>query len=161
MSKRNWALAVSISDFPCCRHPLKAALDPAKGTLLLVGTETGCVYAYDLQRGIAQSLGGDGVVPPSHVLRHSAVLSQSVRGSGLLQHHAEAEAKGAAESKPIYCVAWNPRLQMIAVAGRFPGAKTSLLCHAPASAVAGSQGRCDVAPLTTKGFDQKQATVGA
>jgi hypothetical protein len=129
LCKHSFCMVGAVNDLPCLRHPLKGCLDPVSGQHLAIGTESGLVHVYDLRRIIAESVAAAGAVggtAPTCVLVHAQGVDTGKTQSQLASDRGCATVGG--RLLPVCCVAWNPQLHMLVVAGRFPGATTTLLC---------------------------------
>lgn len=95
------------------RHPIKLTLDPEAGRWLASGSEDGRMYIFDLDLPQSQ--------PVMFYGRpfESDESEQAVNGSN----------GGAPAACILYCVAWNPKLQMMAVCARCPLGKLTILQH--------------------------------
>lgn len=101
---------MALEGASCTRHPVKAAMDPARGRWLLVGSEQGILYTYNLS---VANVGPSGVLLPEL----QAALTSMTRGSG--------------RDTAIYCVAWNSKLHLIAACSRHSEGCTVVLCGKP------------------------------
>ena len=126
--KRDLQVVGTISGtFLCRRHPLKACLDPCSGDVLAVGTEAGSVHVYSLRQAISQTVATTKHILPLSIMQHAA--PNAAHAEPGTRNGSSDAADATARHAPVHCVAWNPCLHMMAVTGRYPGARTALLCH--------------------------------
>lgn len=100
---------MALEGASCTKHPVKAAMDPARGRWLLVGSEQGVLYAFNLS---VANVGPSGVLLPEL----QAALSS---------------ASGGGREAAVYCVAWNSKLHLIAACSRHSEGCTVVLCGMP------------------------------
>jgi hypothetical protein len=111
LHKASMDCLMMLEGFACTRHPLRAAMDPSRGRWLLLGSERGLLYAYNLSMA---AVGPSGVLLPE---------MQAVVGP---------VATAAAGQEPaLYCVAWNSQLHLVAACSRHATGSTVLLRALP------------------------------
>lgn len=167
VSKRTMRIVGRIDGFPCATHPLRGSLDPTTGHWFAVGTETGHVHIYSLLSALDSSVPGSTTAieqlrhgetscAPAFVmtlgrldadsdgcdhLPDSTVPRQTMRLPRARQS-ASASRNNDKCTRPVYCVAWNPRLHMMVATGRFDGGGARLLCAQTGAEASGCAIHC-------------------
>jgi hypothetical protein len=126
---------MALEGASCTRHPIKAAMDPARGRWLLVGSEQGLLYAFNLS---VANVGPSGVLLPE---LQAALFS--------------AAGESSVHDAAVYCVAWNSKLHLVAACSRHSEGHTVVLCGMP-----GDHARCEGISLEFF-FDQLWSLSGA
>ena len=147
LNKHSLKVIGKLRGFHCSSHPLRGCLDPAAGQWLAIGDESGQVSVYNVHNIVHNGNEGEQANPggaghagkPGQQCRPAYMLATSfghamtmTRQGGPEQPsamHRSVASATAAPPSPVYCVAWNPALHMLAVSSRGSSGQCSVLVH--------------------------------